>query len=627
MLQNLTDLIRMKEAVGMRKQPFYAGFEKMREHPFSQKTLTKAGPFEEIGRNPTINAAEFDRDSNAAYQCALMWCITGDGGFASTTIDILNSWSRTLKKISGADAVLCAGLGGFKIANAAELMRCSNSGWPMEDAESFGLMLRKVFLPVIENFAPYANGNWDGAALKMMMAIAIYTNDRFLFDRALVYYRFGPGDGSLSHYIYPSGQCQESGRDQQHTQLGIAHMGDCCEMAWHQGLDLYSSLDNRLLLGFEYTAKYLLGQDVPFRSDVDQTGKYRHEAISERSVLRAVYEQIYNHYVNRCGISAPWTQRAAERLRPEGQGFGADHTGFGTLLYSREAGSDVSNHSDFAVPSGLHVIEDGGGLRVDFVPLSEKTTYLIKRRDATASTHKSLKHEGVSGSYIDRRVKAGRLYTYTVEGEGSRRMSSSVSGMPGLSAGWEAQVIGRLPGENRASFDGAAYRLKAGGTTVNSAGPEFLFAGSVLPRGSALTARVLPLIASQFLEMGLLALNEHEKVEAQLRLSPRGRAERPLWRATMVCGMTPSGTPQELGEHAIDSPTVTFGRLVEALWLRLERKHQRLTASISTDNYEWIEIASLKDKGLELRAGLFLNSGIQDVGTEVVFDNVTVSNG
>ena len=221
----------MQEAVKTRKQPIYSGFEKLRDDTHSQLTYQPSGTSEETGRNPNVRFATFDSDCNAAYQCALMGHITGNVAYFHLCARIIDDWAATLKRITGADAVLCAGLGGFKIANAAELLRWSPAGWPQKNADRFGRMLREVVLPVLFNFAPFANGNWDTAALKTMMAIGIYTDDRELFDRALVYYNHGCGDGSIAHYIYPSGQCQESGRDQQHTQLGIAHMGDCCEMA------------------------------------------------------------------------------------------------------------------------------------------------------------------------------------------------------------------------------------------------------------------------------------------------------------------------------------------------------------------------------------------------------------
>jgi hypothetical protein len=139
--------------------------------------------------------------------------------------------------------------------------------------------------------------------------------------------------------INEAGQCQESGRDQQHTQLGLGLLAAACEIAWHQGVDLYGEADNRLLKGFEYTARYNLGEDVPFVPYVDVTGRYRLKVISSdgRGGLRPIYEMVWNHYENRRGIPAPFTRRAAEKLRPEGVAHAGDHPGFGTLLFTRDA--------------------------------------------------------------------------------------------------------------------------------------------------------------------------------------------------------------------------------------------------------------------------------------------------
>ena len=73
-----------------------------------------------------------------------------------------------------------------------------------------------------------------------MMSIAIFCDDRAMFDRAVKYYQAGAGNGSLTHYmIDESGQCQESGRDQGHTQLGLGLLAVACEIGNHQGLDMY----------------------------------------------------------------------------------------------------------------------------------------------------------------------------------------------------------------------------------------------------------------------------------------------------------------------------------------------------------------------------------------------------
>jgi hypothetical protein len=171
-----------------------------------------------------------------------------------------------------------------------------------------------------------------------MMAIGVFCDDRAMYDRSVEYFKNGSGNGRLTHYVInETGQCQESGRDQPHTQLGLGLLAEMCEIAWHQGDDLYGEADNRLLKGFEYTARYNLGGEVPFVTFTDTTGKYTATKISSqgRGRLRPTYELVWNHYANRRGLDAPFTKRAAETMRPEGGGFGSDQTGFGTLLFSR----------------------------------------------------------------------------------------------------------------------------------------------------------------------------------------------------------------------------------------------------------------------------------------------------
>ena len=109
-----------------------------------------------------------------------------------------------------------------------------------------------------------------------------------------------PRDRTYFDLFNEAGQCQESGRDQQHTQLGLGHLAEACEIAWNQGVDLYGEADNRLLKGFEYTARYNLGQDVPFVPHVDTTGKYRHKQISSsgRGKFRPIWEPRYVCYAS-----------------------------------------------------------------------------------------------------------------------------------------------------------------------------------------------------------------------------------------------------------------------------------------------------------------------------------------
>src|SRR5581483_7026797 len=191
--------------------------------------------------------------------------------------------------------------------------------------------------------------NWDACNMASAMAIGVLCDRRDLYDEAVDYFKHGDGNGAIEHavnHLYPGGlgQWQESGRDQGHSILGIALLGAVCEMAWNQGDDLYGYDNNRFLAGAEYVAKYNLGDDVPYtpytNSDVTQP------VISPggRGNMRACWEMVYNHYVNRRGIDAPFCKAFAAKVRPEGGGGdygpnsgGYDQLGYGTLAYTREA--------------------------------------------------------------------------------------------------------------------------------------------------------------------------------------------------------------------------------------------------------------------------------------------------
>lgn len=337
--QRQIDLIKAKVAAG--EQPWMGGYEALRQNREALHSFKVNGPYAKVGRGrnqgDNMYKSQFDADCNAAHYNALMWVITGDKRHAEKTLEILNGYSTTLKEIVGTDKILMASLNGAKLLYAAELLRNSKAGWRQADIARFETMMLTVFYPAIKDFATFANGNWSTGCVKTVMAIGVFCNERTIFDRAVNWYYHGTDNGSLTGYIInDEGQCQESGRDQAHAQLGIAHLAEACEIGFNQGLDLYGAMENRLLKGFEYAAKYNLGHDVPFVPHRDTTGKYQHAKIAEalRGKLRPVYEMVYHHYRNRRGLDCPFTQAAAESIRPEGAGPYADCCGFGTLLFS-----------------------------------------------------------------------------------------------------------------------------------------------------------------------------------------------------------------------------------------------------------------------------------------------------
>ena len=344
--------------------------------PKSSAEYSIQGPFPIISRADEYGYTKkpCEDDFNAAYYNSLMWVVTGDESHARKAMEIIRAYSGVLRKITPRDDPLCAGLQGFIIVNAAEIMRWTYGGeqyaggWSAQDTEAASTMFRKAFIPVFDTFfktPAYTNGNWGLSVIKGMIGIAVFLDDDDIFDEALArYLDAGFDNGSLPNYIAESGQLQESGRDQAHSQLGIGCMAEICEVAWKQGLDIYSALDNRLLKGYEYTAKYNLGyDDVPFFTWTDKTGKYCDwTCISPKSRgnLRSVFEIAYAHYAVRMGLDMPYTREVLSKIRPEGKGWTCDHPGFGSLLFLQEPDTGIYHDgwTDFNKNGRKDIYED-----------------------------------------------------------------------------------------------------------------------------------------------------------------------------------------------------------------------------------------------------------------------------
>jgi hypothetical protein len=638
LLHGRDDLERMKAAVAAGEEPTLAGFEKFRASPASQATYRMRGPYPEVARNPNLRFAEYDSDANAAYQCAIMWSLTGDPAYAEKSKEIIRAWSGRLKTISGADAVLMAGLGPFKMVNAAEIIRHSGAGWDEADIAASERHFREVVYPVIRNFAPFANGNWDTAALKTMMAIAVYCDDRPMLERALRYYLDGQGDGRLTHYIInEAGQCQESGRDQGHTQLGLAHLGDCCEIAWNQGLDLYGYADNRLLKGFEYTAKYNLGESVPFAETLDRTGKYHHTVIGDkgRGGLRAIYEQIYNHYEKRAGLPAPFTRRAAEKIRPEGPGSpGADHVGFGTLFFTRSGPDGRAGVPRApAAPAGL--VAEGAGKKIElrWIAAVGAGHYTVKRA-AGEGSYGVIARNLATTAFSDTMIEAGKVYRYVVTASNTSGDSADSYPLPvcaGLPDGWECRDLGPVTVEGGVSHDGSRFTIEAAGEDLGGTVDQGHFASMELDGDGSIMARFVPQPSSQFSQFGLMARDGGAADAAHVALLvgvEQGRGdERRAWRVSLASRDRAGAETRvpHLGDPLPD-PAATHGRMTGFLWMKLRREGDVFTGSVSLDGVSWTPagMAELAMPG-KARAGLVACSRLAKITTTVMFDHVAVT--
>ncbi|MCP5545741.1 MAG: alginate lyase family protein [Akkermansiaceae bacterium] len=352
LLHNEEDFKRMKAKKAFR--PWKGGWEKMVNgrhadlnwKPRPTPVVVRGGPGE--------NYADFYRDIATAYVCAVCWRVTGKKAYAEKSIEILNAWSSTLRELGGNyDKYLAAGIYGYEIANAAEIMR-TYVGWKPEDFKRFQEMMLTIFYPMNKHFVDTHGDspgkidhfwpNWELCNLASMISIGVLCDERRIYNDAVRYMKRGDGPGAIKvavYHIHPDGlgQWTEAARDQGHTMMGIGLMSVICEIAWKQGDDLYGYDDNRFLAACEYVAKYNLGGEVPFKKYVNSVqGTFTEPGGGSRGQKRPVWELPYNHYVKRMNLSAPWTAKMAENVRPEGgvgdygpNSGGYDQLGFGTF--------------------------------------------------------------------------------------------------------------------------------------------------------------------------------------------------------------------------------------------------------------------------------------------------------
>jgi hypothetical protein len=504
LLHTQTDLDRMAQKVATQVSPWFDDWKVLIANSHANLSWTPR-PVAIVYRGGSYpqNYPNLYNDIAAAYACALRWRVTGDTAYADKAVQIMNAWSSTLQQISGdSNADLAAGIYGYEFANAGEIMR-GYSGWAAADFTAFQSMMSNIFYPINIDFLNRHNNtqithywaNWDLCNIASIMAIGVLCDDHAKFDTAVNYFLNGPGNGAIAqavYYVHPGnlGQWQETGRDQGHNTLGIALGGAICEMAWNQGIDLYGHDNNRFLMGAEYVAKANLQQadgtylTVPYvtYSNVDVTQPVFSAA--SQGTIRPCWALVYNHYVNRLGLAAPWSQRFAAKIQPEGGGGnygstsgGYDQLGYGTLTCTRDAVAPA------AAPSGVTAWPTAGQVVLSWWGVANGTSYNVKRAAnsggpytavatgiADPLTYTDAPAPGTWYYVVSAQTPAGesansseivavttvQLHTYLTfdESSGTSAADSSGNGHAGTLVGGAAHVAGKIG--NAVSLDGAS---------------------------------------------------------------------------------------------------------------------------------------------------------------------------
>lgn len=487
-LSTSNDLARMSAKVAANAQPWKASWDilvanshaQLSYNPNPQAVICRGGACAGMGYSE--NYMTMANDAAAAYQCALRYRIGGDANYANKAIQIMNAWSGTLTNITGDSNWLLAGAGqGYQWACAAELLR-DYAPWG-SGFTNFQNFLLAEFYPGISDFLVRHNGtcdthywaNWDLFAMTSLISIGVVCDRRDIYDEAVNYFKAGIGTGAADKVVFFThpgymGQWQEAGRDQGHCTLGPALLGPFCEIAWNQGDDLYGYATNLLLAGSEYVAKY---NAPPLTGEVPYVGYANCEndvqpGISSggRGTMRPGWDLIYNHYVNRMGLSAAFTATIAAQVRPEGGGGnygpnsgGYDQLGFTTLTHTL----DPIATNAIPAPGSLKAEVRNNSVTLSWWGNAYASSYNVKRATAPGGPYATIASGIVTNLYyVDVGLTQGVTYHYVVSatvGGTEGPDSAPVSATPNLQL---SGIIIGSPGsyQNRGAtkemvFDGA----------------------------------------------------------------------------------------------------------------------------------------------------------------------------
>lgn len=397
-LHTQEDFDRVKKMLADGNSKITEAYEKLKTSEWAQ-TGTATWPVETIVRGGGsgenyLNAA---RGAAIAYENALRWKIEGNPAFARHAVDVLMAWCNVCKLVSGdSNWALAAGLYGYEFAQAAELVR-DYEGWSREDFNRFKEWMLRVWYAGNINFLRSRNGTWENYVGNQggyrpghywsnwplcnalaCISIGVLCDDVFIYNQGMSFMKYDQAktfvdprtadpilndgctefignlvvttkESALETGAYGKlGQMQESGRDGGHAAMALGLAVDIAHMAWNQGDDLFSYMDNRLAAGIEFVAACSQNvQGLPWTNYkyVDCRTAWHNGWLmtgpAEPCETRPYWGTVIGHYEGVKGVKMPFSERAYNAMGIDGAPSGGtsgpyDHLNFSVLMNHRD---------------------------------------------------------------------------------------------------------------------------------------------------------------------------------------------------------------------------------------------------------------------------------------------------
>jgi hypothetical protein len=337
------------EKIKLGEQPWKGAYDALKQSKYASLTYAyKAFDNVECGsyNKPNIGCNNHVEDGMAVYCYALVYYFDKDVRYAQRAVEIINAWSSTYQKNTNTNSNLVVSWATPWFVNGAEILKYVYPQWKKEDETQFIVMLDKFLPYALNEFS--AGNNWIQSAIEAHFAIAVFKDDKALFDKAVERWKtrvktyiyqttdgpkpintVGKTDAQMAALwqststgtVYIDGLAQETCRDLGHLNLGFNSMMYAAEIAYGQGVDLFSLEKKRITDMMELHASWMTGSvKVPDNICGGVVKVNEPDTVGIKINIgggQTPWEIAYGHYNSRLKVSLPFTEKMLLKTRPQ----------------------------------------------------------------------------------------------------------------------------------------------------------------------------------------------------------------------------------------------------------------------------------------------------------------------
>ncbi len=288
-------------------------------------------------------------DGANAYIFTIGYLYTNNDTYATKALSMIKNWVDNNRGFDAGVNAWHLGNGplefGWMIASfsrVAEILKYTFMKWSVSFESSFNSWIDTIVLPILKENRNLS-GNWCSTICEARIQLSIFRNDKNEFTNMIENIKKCIHNDIDDHGIYV-----ETFRDLWHAQAGIAGLIQGAEIAWHQGVDLFSYKNNALGKCAELHAHILnIAPDYPpiIKQYIDLSKK---QPLLSKAVYRTIWPYAFDHWPREITNRVYWpaayeivlshypssmmteTKKIVERHRPEPYYF---HHGFGTYTH------------------------------------------------------------------------------------------------------------------------------------------------------------------------------------------------------------------------------------------------------------------------------------------------------